>query len=1173
MVISEVGIGFLTNFLYDFAKKNVKLPDSLLEVYSESIEELSRKYPKLEKIYIDDFLSQERVKKEIINYFESANYDESFNIFKYEFFELLDKNYFSEKDAEEILRDFFKILDYVIGNKPELSGKFQIQILKRIDRSTSNVSKNFDDLIKSQVNIQNNIKEIKEEYKTEFSGKITPELTINYEYIESIPKNKNFVGRSIELKELKDLKSQIIVIEGISGIGKTSISAELALKTNLQNNVFWCDLNEIVTAKTILYQLASFLNQRHYPESYKILNKINDLNFLTDVIINDLEKGDYFLFFDDYHSIKDEQIKVIFEKFKKKFTRAKVIVITRPDPKLKFYNVYDISTGKCYLEVLKGLRYEDTKEKLLSLNCKFDEDVLSKIYEKTTGHPIALELLAIAVKNKSNLDAIIKSSPDIPEDLIKYLFDEIFLKISSGEQNFLKAISVYRQPIDINAVHMISKDDTIGEIAIKLIDKQLIEKNGDLYSIHPLIKNLSYSLIGDKESFHRKAAEYLNQKNVINSNELLELQYHLFSAKDYLNSAWITIQTSESLIRQGNVSSLLEILLLYKKEMLPFKEWIFIGTIIGNLYIIKMDLRKAEQYFTEMLDLSNKLDYENGISSLLNDLSGIAFERGEIDKALRYQLKSLESYEKQTDIKGKATVLVNVGRTYLEKREPKKSLHYSKKALVEFKKINDWAGKGRSLNLLGLVYRQMGDWDKAIEKFLEARENAIKIGDYGEIASISANLGGIYADRGELDKAEKECSIELEFSKKTENISKIQGAYENYGNLLTDKREIEKALEYHKKSLEIALKYGMLKDAARTYGNITNDYLYKGDFNNAFENCKKCIIYAKKDSEIIAGSLISLAGIQQEKGKKETAKRLYEKGIELYEKIGDDYSKAGAYHQLGLFYFKNNDRIKAVEYLNKSLILFDTFNATKNCLMACTNCIIVYMELNKLDKAVEFQEKKLGYLLRCNDVENISLIYRNLISNYFELKNWNKVDQLCKKKINLDSDRDDKKELVIVYSILAVTLRELKKYNSSIKYHKLCINLAIEIEDNNALATAYNDLGNTFSITEKVKEAEESFLESIKIKNNIGNEVGVMTSYSNLGSLYTRTGRLQQGIELLEKAEEYFATHNRMNDAIRISLHLLDAIFKDIRIMNISSTFEKRFVNRHKNREIYKLDL
>ena len=136
-------------------------------------------------------------------------------------------------------------------------------------------------------------------------------------------------------------------------------------------------------------------------------------------------------------------------------------------------------------------------------------------------------------------------------------------------------------------------------------------------------------------------------------------------------------------------------------------------------------------------------------------------------------------------------------------------------------------------------------------------------------------------------------------------------------------------------------------------------------------------------------------------------------------------------------------------------------------------------------------------------------------------------------------------ELALTYSIFAVTLRAFKKYNSSIKYHKLCIDLAKEIEDNNALATAYNDLGNTYSIAGKTKESEECFLESIKIKSKIGNEIGMMNSYINLGTLYIRTGRLQNGIELLEKVEDYFATHYRMKEAIQISQYIINRIMED----------------------------
>ena len=1117
VAIPDPVIKFLCGVTYDLVKKIIKKEsDAYSEVYDDSIEKLSKKYPKLEKTHIDIFLSRESVKKELVNYLESSSHERSFNIFKHEFFKILDKKYFSEKDAEEILKDFFEILNHVIENQPELREKFKLHTLKRIDRVTSDFG--------------SDLKRIEEELiKNKEHEEPVLKLTKKCEYIGSIPKNERFVGRSSDLKELAEVKSQVVIIEGISGIGKTSIAAEFAFKNNLENNVFWYDLNEISTVKTVLCQLASFLSQRHYTECYDLINTGNgDLNFLTDVIINNLEKENYFLIFDNYHSIKDEQLKVIFEKFKNKLSITKLVIITRPYPEFRFYNAHDLSTGKCFLKVLNGLSKGDTKEKLLSLDCKFDENSLSKIHEKTTGHPIALELFAIAVKNNSNLNALIKSLPGVIEDLIKYLFDEVFSQLSSEEQKFLKAISVYRQPVYINGIQNISEHENVVENALKLINKLLIEKRGDFYAIHPLIGDLSYSLISDKELFHRKAAEYLGQNQIIDPKDVIELQYHLFKAKDYSNSAWITIHLHDVLTKRGYVSPLLEILLLYKENMLLPKEWIFIGTVIGNLYIIKGDLNNAEQYFMEMLNMSRKLDYANGISSLLNNLSGVAYNRGEIDKALEYQLESLKLYEKQNDLKGKAGVLLNLGTTYLEKTNYIKALRCVKNALSEFKKIDDWAGKCGSLNLLGLIHTKTGNWDEAIRIFLEAKEVAIKIGDYGHIANISGNMGNIYAARGELDKAEKEYSIDLEFSKKTDDINRIRTVYENIGTLFADNREIEKALECHKKSLEISLKYGMLKAEASAYSHIANDYLCQKDFGNAFETCKKCIKYARKtnDSEILARVLLTLAEIQREKGKKQVALRLYEKSISLWGMIGDDLGKAGAYHQLGVFYFENDDCGAAAEYFNKSLLLFDKFNVTERCSAACTNSIIVYEKLNKLDKVIEFQEKKLTYLLRSDNKENISIVYNDLILNYSKIKNWEKVIIICKKKKEIELERGDIRELSITYLTHALALRDLKKYDSAIKYHELSIDLAKQSEDDALLAATYNDLGNTHFFAGNITKSEESHLESIKIKNSVGNELGVMKSYVNLASLYINTNRSQKGIELLEMVKDYFTTHN-----------------------------------------------
>ena len=54
-----------------------------------------------------------------------------------------------------------------------------------------------------------------------------------------------------------------------------------------------------------------------------------------------------------------------------------------------------------------------------------------------------------------------------------------------------------------------------------------------------------------------------------------------------------------------------------------------------------------------------------------------------------------------------------------------------------------------------------------------------------------------------------------------------------------------------------------------------------------------------------------------------------------------------------------------------------------------------------------------------------------------------------------------------------------------------------------------------------------------------------MNFYLNLGNLYKSIGQMQKGIELLEKVEDYFATHNRMKEAIQISQYILNKIMED----------------------------
>lgn len=133
-MVVELAIGFLSNFLYDAAKKIKSEIPSTVDIYSESIDQLTDKYIKLEASHIEIFLSEDSVQKAISDYLKNPDYNKILITLKKAFFISLDNEYFSEEESESILIDFFKILDAKIENDPTLREYIQLPYLKKIDR-------------------------------------------------------------------------------------------------------------------------------------------------------------------------------------------------------------------------------------------------------------------------------------------------------------------------------------------------------------------------------------------------------------------------------------------------------------------------------------------------------------------------------------------------------------------------------------------------------------------------------------------------------------------------------------------------------------------------------------------------------------------------------------------------------------------------------------------------------------------------------------------------------------------------------------------------------------------------------------------------------------------------------------------------------------------------------
>jgi len=234
---------------------------------------------------------------------------------------------------------------------------------------------------------------------------------------------------------------------------------------------------------------------------------------------------------------------------------------------------------------------------------------------------------------------------------------------------------------------------------------------------------------------------------------------------------------------------------------------------------------------------------DQDLAALANNLSTIYKALGQLDRALEYQLKATEIYEK-----------------VLDKDHPLIATAY---------------------NNLSLIYKALGQLDKALEfqqKAVAIREKVLAA-DHPDLAGSYNNLSQIYQALGQLDQA-------LAFQKKAVKIweavlepnhPNLAAAYNNLSLIYQALRQLDRALEYQLKATEIFEKILSPDhpDLATSYNNLCNIYYALSQLDRALEFQLKDVAISEKvlgpDHPNLAGSYNNLSLIYQDLGQLDQA--------------------------------------------------------------------------------------------------------------------------------------------------------------------------------------------------------------------------------------------------------------------------------------------------------------
>ena len=327
----------------------------------------------------------------------------------------------------------------------------------------------------------------------------------------SPPPIKGFKGRTEEIKRLVSLiesnTTAIIIIEGISGIGKTALAAHLATHIKQYGYTpFWIECRADTSFDSIISALSVFA----YSNGEDVLASI-----VEDVTVSIEEhiariaaviaESKYLLFFDDFQFVTDPIVNRLLQKMAERSIKVKLLLMCRQRPRL----ISAISPMLLAEETLRtGLHPEACTQFLKDCGVNVSEDIAHKIWELTgEGHPKALEIFVARARNYQ-VTELLSRLPIFREELTNEWLTPLMSELTQEQRNFAIDLSVFDRPISLNGLEWLYPEKDTNSIIKELEDRFILDRVGENLRMHLLIREFCYALIPDKRSKNIWAAEY-----------------------------------------------------------------------------------------------------------------------------------------------------------------------------------------------------------------------------------------------------------------------------------------------------------------------------------------------------------------------------------------------------------------------------------------------------------------------------------------------------------------------------------------------------------------------------------------------------------------------------------------------------------------------------------------
>jgi hypothetical protein len=298
----------------------------------------------------------------------------------------------------------------------------------------------------------------------------------NNQSSDTTPRKALFVGRASEIarleKHLADETNVLIVIEGIAGIGKSSLARVLLGQLSVKSNpCLWHECQPETTLDSVLWAISKWA-------------RINDANLSADLddapetdakrlahLADVFTASSLLIFLNDYHLVKDPMLDHLLTLLADRPSKTRAILISRRRPNL----LVRLSAGSAVEEHLsEGLDESACAQFLARTGIDVDAETTKRIWTLTGGgHPKALQLLAHRAI-RIPVRQLLGSLPVFRVDLVREWLNPLLEELPSEERTTLLDLAIFDRPIPFLDLNRLLPDKKSDNVIASLLERFLV---------------------------------------------------------------------------------------------------------------------------------------------------------------------------------------------------------------------------------------------------------------------------------------------------------------------------------------------------------------------------------------------------------------------------------------------------------------------------------------------------------------------------------------------------------------------------------------------------------------------------------------------------------------------------------------------------------------------------